>query len=389
MQRIDATHILADVAIPTVVTLMKKGIYDNTKTLGKRHTAALERIGKQVDLSGYSRNTVNKDIDGRMDLEKKKKYLVDVVRDARTVLKECRNIEGDKILTRRVDTLKRILRENIDEDRPEGVKEKNRKEKPKDLLVSPVDPDARYGAKSATKKFTGYKANITESVESRFITNISPMPGNRHDNNTAVETVMGQEAAGLRPAKVIGDTAYGDGASRKRLKEYGTEMVAPLATRNPVTRSVYPKSMFSYNEKKDTLTCPAGVTTSTHYFHKGNNLKLFHFPVKECRRCPRQSQCTKAGEGRRTVGIGLANRELLAARKFNKTEKFKELMRMRQAVEGKLSELVRYHGMRRARYRGLKKLSLQCYFTATAVNIKRWFKIVSKSTEPKAGYATA
>jgi len=50
-------------------------------------------------------------------------------------------------------------------------------------------------------------------------------------------------------------------------------------------------------------------------------------------------------------------------------------MKLRQAVEGKLSELVRYHGMRRARYRGLTKLGLQCYFAALAVNIKRWIKL--------------
>ncbi len=46
------------------------------------------------------------------------------------------------------------------------------------------------------------------------------------------------------------------------------------------------------------------------------------------------------------------------------------------AVTNPHSKLTRYHGLRRARYRGLSKVSLQCYFMALAVNIKRWVKML-------------
>lgn len=32
--------------------------------------------------------------------------------------------------------------------------------------------------------------------------------------------------------------------------------------------------------------------------------------------------------------------------------------------------------MRRARYRGLRKVNLQCLSTALVVNIKRWFNLI-------------
>jgi IS5 family transposase len=51
-------------------------------------------------------------------------------------------------------------------------------------------------------------------------------------------------------------------------------------------------------------------------------------------------------------------------------------MKLRPPIEGKLSELTRYHGLRRARYRGLPKVQLQTFFTAAAVNIKRWIKLI-------------
>lgn len=58
-------------------------------------------------------------------------------------------------------------------------------------------------------------------------------------------------------------------------------------------------------------------------------------------------------------------------------------MRLRPAIEGKLSELKRYHGLTRARYRGLKKVGLQFYFTAAAVNIKRLIKLITDPLKPK------
>jgi IS5 family transposase len=49
-------------------------------------------------------------------------------------------------------------------------------------------------------------------------------------------------------------------------------------------------------------------------------------------------------------------------------------MKHRNAIEGTQSELVRAHGLRRARYRGLAKVSLQNYFIGAACNAKRWIR---------------
>jgi hypothetical protein len=57
-----------------------------------------------------------------------------------------------------------------------------------------------------------------------------------------------------------------------------------------------------------------------------------------------------------------------------KTPKFKEAMRNRNAIEGTQSELVRAHGARRARYRGLGKVRLQFHLMGAACNVKRWLR---------------
>ena len=382
IQRIDATHVIADIAIPTTVTLVRRGAYAILKVLKRRHKVAHEKIGHKIDLSQYSKDKVVRDFPNRADEEVRTKKLVEVVRDARTVLDEVRQIK-DEVLDKQVRMLKRILGEQTVEGQDGNPKERKYKERPKDQLVSPVDPDARFGAKSDKKRFTGYKANITETVEGRFITGIKPTPGNRPDGETAVSLVQEQKRFDLTPAKLIGDTAYSDGSYRRDLKATGTQVVAPLREKNDRSKAVYPKSMFSYDEARNTLTCPEGVMANQTFYDKKKDLKVFHFPMTVCNKCPRQKRCTNAKEGRRTVGISAFNKELREAEQYNLTEQFKQEMKLRAPIEGKHSEMTRYHGMRRARYRGLEKVGLQCYFTAAAVNIKRWVKLVMEGFKPK------
>ncbi|MFB3887755.1 MAG: IS1182 family transposase [Thermodesulfobacteriota bacterium] len=384
IQRIDATHVIADIAIPTMVTLVKKGIYEILKSLKRKHEGALKKVEGEIKLSEYTKEKINLEAPGRMDMEKKKKKLVEVINDAHVVLKHAKGIKPDRNLKKGIDLLKRILQENIEEDEEGNPKEKNYKEKPKDILVSPVDPDARYGAKSHTKRFTGYKANITETVNSRFITNIKAMPGNRLDGEGVVAAVTEQKAQGLVPSKVIGDAAYGDGIYRKNLKQDGTQVVAPLRKKNGRTKWIYSKNMFQYDEKKQTLTCPQGVTTKANFYDRQKEVRTFHFLMRICKRCPVQKECTNDKDGRRTVGISRVYHEIMEAERYNSTDQFKEDMKLRPPIEGKVSELTRYHGLRRARYRGLIKVGLQCYFTAVAVNIKRWIKSMLERMRPKA-----
>lgn len=375
IQRIDATHMIADIAIPTVVALVKKGVREILKPLKNQKPRVYESILKKIDADEYTREKVNQADEGRLDVEKRKKKLVKVVTEARVILKELENVGVNRELRKRMEMLRRILQENVNES-AEKTEEKEYKDKPKDLLVSPVDEDARYGAKSDTKRFMGYKANVTESVENHFITNVEVIRGNKREAETAVQLVVEQKRNGLIPQKLIGDAGYSDGINRKMLKDNGTIMVSPLRQVNARAQAVYPKSMFTFNEETQTLTCPQGVETRSQMHDARHGLKQFHFPIGKCRVCKVQRECTKEKDGRRVVGISMFNKELREAEVYNTTDEFKKDMKLRPPIEGKLSELTRYHGLRRARYRGLQKVQLQSVFTAAAVNIKRWIKLI-------------
>jgi transposase len=51
-----------------------------------------------------------------------------------------------------------------------------------------VDKDARHGAKSDSKPFTGYQGNITKS-DYGFVTNIIGTAGNTYDGNVLLPLV--------------------------------------------------------------------------------------------------------------------------------------------------------------------------------------------------------
>ena len=72
--------------------------------------------------------------------------------------------------------------------------------------------------------------------------------------------------------------------------------------------------------------------------------------------------------------VGEHHTLLQSRRQEQQTHAFKVRMKHRNAIEGTQSELVRAHGLRRARYRGLAKVKLQNYFIGAACNVKRWLR---------------
>lgn len=76
----------------------------------------------------------------------------------------------------RVEKEVRLLEEAVEPDRK---------------IVSFADPDARFGRKSDTKKFAGYKAHIVED-ESQIVTSIETIPGNENEGSERnVEQLQG------------------------------------------------------------------------------------------------------------------------------------------------------------------------------------------------------
>jgi transposase len=68
VQRIDATHVIGDIALPSMTVMVKKGIRGVLIPLKKKHPRIYKTLGKQVPLEEYGHRRVDHEVDGRLDI---------------------------------------------------------------------------------------------------------------------------------------------------------------------------------------------------------------------------------------------------------------------------------------------------------------------------------
>jgi hypothetical protein len=107
---------------------------------------------------------------------------------------------------------------------------------------------------------------------------------------------------------------------------------------------------------------------------------IYGFFGKQGLTCPffGPDRCTTSQTGRK-LSLNTYHDLIQSRRQEERAELFQLEMRARAAIEGTISELVRAHGLRRARYRGASKVFLQALFTTTAANLKRLARATAAS----------
>jgi transposase len=301
-----------------------------------------------------------------MKPEEKKKKLVDVVEEARAIRNRAEKLESASV-NQKIDQLNLILNENIEET---NGKIQKKKEHVKDKTVSTVDKDARHGAKSNEKTFTGYKANMMKSDDG-FVTNIRVTPGNTYDGDILLPLVDEKIANSSKPEKIAGDTHYGSAENRFQMSTRGITIVAPLKDDfNPT--GLFSQERFVMDETG--VTCPAGNRTMISNHNEKEGTTTFLFKKEICHECALKGECTK--QKGRTITIGKYPELIREAKEYNKTQAFKDDMKERAHIEPKHAEMKRFHGLARAKYWGLEKVNVQSIITAITVNVKRLANVI-------------
>lgn len=253
------------------------------------------------------------------------------------------------------------------------------------MLSSPYEPDARY-AKKYTTSWIGYKVHLTETCEPdapHLITHVETTAAPLADGDVTEQIHANLQAKDLLPGNHIVDTGYLDAELLvTSQQQYGIELVGPT---RPDYRwqskdgQGFAAANFIVNWENKSVICPEGKTSSSWTPAKdsrGNAVVKIKFAAKDCTMCPAQPLCTtRSKQTRRTVTLRPEQQcqALQTARLRETTTQFKQEYARRAGVEGTLSEGVRVHHLRRARYIGLPKTRLQHLITATAINLKRIF----------------
>jgi transposase len=243
-----------------------------------------------------------------------------------------------------------------------------------DKVISVQDPDARCGKHGAF--FDGYLLDIAMDADSDFITALHVLPANGDEGADAALLIAQEEQAHGNEVQAISlDGAGYRGPVLRELTDpqgLNLEVFTPPST--PPPPAGFPPERFSLTvlDDRPTLTCPAGQTTTQWERNTRDTGTKFRFSKKQCGSCALRGACLATPTAKsRTVIKNDYEREYRAAQAKAQTPEYAQVRKQHPAIERKLAELVKRHDLRHARYRGQGKVLYQALLTGLVVNLKR------------------
>jgi len=292
---------------------------------------------------------------------------------------------------RQVKLLRRVFEENytvVENAACEPVKVRGA-----GAVQSPHEPEAEYCAKGQDKMRTswvGYRVQVAESIGEKgagnFLTSIVTQQATGSDDAGLPATLNKQKEMGLEaPSELYVDGAYISAAALAQAEKENRELLG-RAQASPHKRNIFGADEFDIRVEERRAFCPAGKqsTQCSRLEEKESGKVNYRFEWSyHCHQCQWRDKCIGGSQKHRTLVAGQNHTILQKRRHDQKTSAFIERMKIRNGIEGTHSELVRAHGLRRARYRGNAKVDLQNQFIGAACNIKRWLRLLIKQLKDK------
>jgi hypothetical protein len=362
----DATHVIANIAIPSTIRLIAQM---RERLLATAEPFASDRVAAERAQALAIRTTTS-------DLSDDERLLARV-----TQLRQI--VEWADLLSRDLEPLPqepsppyRALADALalahkllaDRDNPDGG----------DRVVSIQDVDARRGMHGAY--FTGYLLDVALDADSQIITVLDVLPANADEAADATALICHEETIHGNDIQTLSiDKA---GFRGELLREWqnpdalGLEVVVPPIRIEPTP--YFTAADFTHTPEAKTLTCPGGVSTQRRTRNRVDTGWKYTFPHDDCATCPLQERCLKhvAKANGRIVVVNDYAAEYTAARQKATTPGYRQVRREHPAIERKLAEVVRQHDGRRARYRGRARNRIQYLLTGLVVNVKRMVRLL-------------
>lgn len=345
---IDSTHTIANAAKDKPLDVLKKASNRLIKGVKKQYSSLYDKLPKFPKLEGTD--------------EEKSKQLLHYLAEL-TDLLEDKLPDAEGSLLEKISIVKQI----VEDERlltNKGIK-------------SAIDPDARFGRKSKSKTFYGYK-NHLGMTEEEIITVVHVTPGNEDDGKqlkTLVNKAINQQ---LMVEEVLADTAYSGKDNLSFLQKEEIKASIPL---NPAVYGTREEDPFQYDKENDQVICPAGhpsirkAKTGRTGTNK-NPALTFYFNTSLCQKCPLRDSCYNNTK-EKTYSITIKSEEHKQQMAYLESDEYLQRKGVRGNIEHKNAELKNAHGMTRAKYRGQFGMRIQAFFTAFVVNVKRMIKLQS------------
>jgi len=380
-QRTDSTHVLAKVCHLSRLENLSEGLRLALRAIEKADAAFY-----QVKLPAPYREQWDTRLnDYRMTDKERKQVLERAGQDMRWLLEFLKINRASFLVLPELEVLQTLFHQNFTiHAQAMAVRLRKQCVNGKDKIQTPHDPEARYSTKR-DNSWTGYKMHVTETAndkgEVNFITDVVTTNACERDNETLPQIQENIEKRHVNPEQQYADKAYVTGNNLASSQKHGIKLMGEASELD--NNGLFTADEFSMDYETKTATCPAGCTSCSWRKletgkHKGHIKISFGQQCQQCQHCSHKERCTKNKHGR-VLRLHRHYQLLKERREQSKTDSFKEAMKRRPPVEGTISEMVRAHGLRRSRYRGILKTHTQNLMTGAAVNLKRLIKAMSLS----------
>jgi Transposase DDE domain len=183
------------------------------------------------------------------------------------------------------------------------------------------------------------------------------------------------QARDLVPEVRLVVSSYVSGEVLASHAKLGIELMGPLKQEGGWQHETgYGLSTFQVDWHKQQVRCPQGQLSQNWCpgrHNRGEEVIRVSFSAVTCQACPVKELCTKREKHKGRI-LTLSPQHVHEAREGRRAEQatpaFQQRYAMRAGIESSLSEGIRSHGMRRARYRGQPKTQLQAKAIAAAIN---------------------
>lgn len=264
--------------------------------------------------------------------------------------------------------------------------EANAVPKPEPKSISLTDPATRWTALKGPAQFA-YSNNAMVDVSSGVTVDVEATPAYRIDEVNSTRTLLDriEHKHGIKPRRLMGDTAYGAGENLEYVvKEKGIEPHIPIIDKSDREDDTYPIADFIWIEEDNEYRCPQGKRLHTTGRVTVDNTILYRSRNKECASCPKKQKCCP-GTPNRKIARSIFEESRSVARAITESPGYQARSRHeRKIVEMTFAHMKRHRKLTRLRLRGLSGANDEFVMLATVQNLRKLVRYCGQAP-PKTG----
>src|ERR1700758_5330759 len=257
-------------------------------------------------------------------------------------------------------------------------------------VISPTDPCSAWTAKANKRVQFGYGLNYLIDIENAVIVDVEATPARTYDEVKATKTMIErtERRLGLKPERLLADTAYGTGKFLGWLVGAGISPHIPVWEKAKRDDGTFSRSDFTFDKQKNEYRCPNGkALRTTGRVHDGRTI-LYRASKLDCDLCPLKARCCPNVPWRK-VPRDVNEEARDVARALMNTPEYERSRDERKRVEMRFAHLKTHHRFERMRLRGLSGARAGFPLVVVVKNLKTLAKPTWQPPlrEPPPGFA--